>query len=667
MPSSGNVQHQIEQLRSELNRHNRLYYTEAAPVISDREYDALYRQLDQLEREHPEFASPDSPTQRVGGEAISAFQQLPHRLPMLSLDNTYSEAEVREFYARVARLAGGGLPEMVVEPKVDGVAISLVYENGKLIAAVTRGDGNVGDDVTHNVRTIRSIPVKLDGSHSGLMEIRGEIFMPKKAFLAMNEKRRELGEAEFANPRNSAAGSLKQLDPGITAKRNLGGVFYGLGYSEGYPDFSTHVEVLDTLAEWGLPTNPRRWLADSTDALWAAIEELGAVRHDFQFDIDGAVLKLNAMAQRRQLGFTSKSPRWAMAYKYEAEQAETLLREISVQVGRTGVLTPVAELEPVFVAGSTVSRATLHNEDEVRRKDIRIGDRVLVEKAGDVIPAVVAVLTEKRTGAERVFEMPTACPSCGSEVFREEDQVAVRCLNAACPAQLQRRIEHFAARKAMDIDGLGEAIVEQLIKADLVHTVADLYTLKIDKVAALERMAEKSAGNLIASISASRTRPLQRLLFGIGIHGVGESAARELAAHFKSMDQLMAASEEEIAEIHTIGPVMAASIRQYFDGESNRAIIEALRTHGLQFDVEQSTDANSAAFADTTWVITGSLSQPREEIAELIRARGGRVAGSVSAKTTYVLAGEEAGSKLAKAEKLGVKVLDETEFRGMLG
>ena len=659
-------------MRREIEEHNRRYYQEAAPTISDQEYDRLYRELLDIETQFPELAAPDSPTRRVGGAPLEEFAQIRHRAPMLSLDNTYSEEEVAAFFVRLERLLPGQTIGTVIEPKVDGVAISLLYENGALQYAATRGDGTTGDDVTQNVRTIRGVPHRLHGPHvPPLLEVRGEIYLPKAQFAALNEERAAAGEPPFANPRNAAAGSLKQLDPAIVARRGLGAIFYGTGAVEG-AQWQTHREALDALRAFGLPIHEKTWNTATLEEVLAAIHALDTVRHDFPYETDGAVIKVDAFAQRDAAGFTAKSPRWAMAYKYKPEQAETRLHAITVQVGRTGVLTPVAELEPVFVSGSTVARATLHNEEEVARKDIRVGDIVVVEKAGEVIPAVVEVRKERRTGAERVFVMPTECPACQSPVVRDAGQVAVRCVNASCPAQLKRRLEHFAARGAMDIEGLGEAMVELLVEQGLVRDFADIYRLRaganVARLAALPRMGEKTIANLLAAIEESKERPLWRLIFGLGILHVGATSARALADHFHTLDALMAASADDLQRIPDVGPVVGPAIAQHFENPGNRAVIERLREAGLNFGERDERPAVAAGglFAGTTWVLTGTLSEPREEVAEAIRAHGGKVTESVSKKTSYVLAGEEAGSKLEKAHKLGVRVLTEAEFRTML-
>ena len=656
----------VAQLREQIKEHDRRYYEEAAPTISDREYDRLYAELVDLETRFPELATADSPTQRVGGRPLKTFEPVAHRVPMLSLDNTYSEEEVADFYARITRLLPKEKIPVVIEPKVDGVAVSLLYEKGQLRQAATRGDGAVGDDITQNIRTIRSVPQRLRGTPPKLLEVRGEVYMDKKGFEKLNVARAKEGLPLFANPRNAAAGSLKHLDPAIVAKRPLGVVFYGTGAVEG-ADVDLHSEIFPWLKKLGLPATEKWWVADSVDEILKAIHEFDRIRENFPYQTDGAVVKVNAFAQRERLGFTAKSPRWAIAYKYEAERVETRLLDIIIQVGRTGILTPVAVLEPVIVSGSTVARATLHNEDEIARKDIRIGDTVEIEKAGEVIPAVVRVKTEMRTGKEKKFRMPTACPVCGSKVFRDEGQVALRCINSQCPAQLKRRIEHFASRGAMDIEGLGEMMVEQLVSRDLVRDVSDIYNLTAEKMSILERMGEKSIGNLLEAIEGSKTRPLWRLIAGLGILHVGVSAARALAEHFRSLEALTDVSIDELQRIPDVGEVVAQSIHQFFQEKQNRKMIERLRQRGVRPQIEAKRKRESdSPFAGATWVLTGTLSQPRDEIAEMIIARGGKVSGSVSKKTNYVLAGSEAGSKLDKAKQLGVRVVDETAFRKML-
>ncbi|MEP6810578.1 MAG: NAD-dependent DNA ligase LigA, partial [Chthoniobacterales bacterium] len=550
---------------------------------------------------------------------------------------------------------------------VDGVAVSLLYENGKLRYAATRGDGTVGDDITQNIRTIRAVPAELKGKAPALLEVRGEVFMRKDGFAKLNASRTEEGLPPFANPRNAAAGSLKQLDPVIAAQRPLGVVCYGTGAIEGAA-LERHSELFPWLKKLGLPATEKWWQAETVEEILRAIRELDLVRHDFAYQTDGAVVKVDRFAQRGALGFTAKSPRWAIAYKYEAERVETRLLDILVQVGRTGVLTPVAALEPVTVSGSRVARATLHNEEEIERKDIRIGDIVVIEKAGEVIPAVVAVQADRRTGGERIFKMPQNCPECGSAVQKDDGQVAVRCVNAQCPAQLRRRLEHFASRGAMDIEGLGEMMVGQLVTRGLLHDVSDIYQLDEMKLETLERVGEKSIRNLLTAIEGSKTRPLWRLIFALGILHVGVTSSRALATHFLAMDALMASNVAELQRIPDVGEVVGKSISGFFQEESNRQIIERLGKAGvrLEDDAPPLGAIDRASSFQGVWVITGTLSQPRDEIAEAIIARGGKVSGSVSKKTRYLLAGEEAGSKLKRAKELGVKILSEAEFRAML-
>lgn len=656
------------ELRTEIESHNRLYYQEAQPAISDQEFDRLLRELQKIEADHPELIEPDSPTLRVGGEApLEAFRQVRHLVPMQSLDNTYDEAEVVAFVERLRKLIPNRAIPLTVEAKVDGVALSLLYENGRLVRAATRGDGTVGDDVTQNIRTIPTIPEELQGPAPARLEVRGEVYLPKQRFAEINQERDEAGLPAFANPRNAAAGSLKQLDSKLVARRGLRAIFYGYGAYEGDPP-QTQSAFIDQLRAFGLPTPEWMRLPTDVDGVLEAIRDLGQVRHDFAYETDGAVLKVDILSQREQLGSTAKAPRWAIAYKYEPERARTRLRDITVQVGRTGVLTPVAELEPVFVGGSTVARATLHNEEEIRRKDIRIGDHVLVEKAGEVIPAVVAVLTAERDGTEKEFSMPAQCPSCHGPVLKDEGQVAVRCTNPNCPDQLRRRLEHFAGRGAMDIEGMGESMVEQLTAAGLVTDLPGIYRLKMEDLLGLERMAEKSAGNLLAGIEKSKTQPLWKLLFGLGILHVGAGAARKLAARFHTLDRLLEADKEALLATDDVGEIMANSLLQWCQNPKVRDLLEELKTAGLNFGEldEQAAPNTDGPLKDTTWVITGTLSQHRDVIADQIRTAGGTVTSSVSKKTTYLLAGEEAGSKLEKAQKLGVTILTEEEFRQKL-
>ena len=664
-------------LAEEIRRHDHAYYVEAKPVIGDREYDRLYHELIELEEKFPDLVTPDSPSQRVGGEPVKEFASVDHLVPMMSLDNTYSQEEVRKFVERVQRFLPDEKLEWMVEPKVDGVAVSLRYEKGALAVGVTRGDGATGDDITANLRTIRSIPLRLEFEAKtpvpDLLEVRGEVYMPRKAFEKLNVQRREDGDEPFANPRNACAGSLKQLNPKLTAQRRLDIVLYGLGAVQGAPRPDTHAKSLQWLKKLGLKTPPMTWTCQTADALLQAIDELDTLRREFPYDTDGAVIKLNDLALRDRAGFTAKAPRWAIAYKYAAEQAETQVKSIGIQVGRTGALTPVADLEPVLLAGTTVKRATLHNEDDMRRKDIRVGDHVIIEKAGEIIPAVVGVVKEKRTGREKEFHFPTTCPECDSQVSRlsggGEEAVVWRCLNPDCPAQVQGRIEHWCSRGAMDIEGGGEVLARQLVKRGLVSNVADLYKLSLDEVAGLDRMGRKSAQNFLDGLEASKQRDLWRLVFGLGILHVGAGVAKALARHFSDLDGLMHAGVNQLNAIDDIGSVIAESVAQWFGDARNKELVERLRKAGLNFEssLHQAADA-AGPLQGKTLVLTGTLPNlKRDEAAALIEKAGGKVTGSVSKKTDYVVAGEDAGSKLDKARKLGIEVLDEAQLLGMCG
>ncbi len=651
-------------LSAELHRHNRLYYVEAKPVISDKEFDEMLRELQDIEAKFPDLVTPDSPTQRVGGAPLEGFTQIRHTVPMMSLDNTYSEEELAAFFARLQKGLGREKIDCVIEPKVDGVAMTIRYENGILKHGATRGDGQTGDDVTNNLKTIQRLPLRLPGDGPQTFEVRGEVFMPKAGFAKLNQEREEAGEALFANPRNSTAGTLKLLDPKIVAKRPLDIVFYGLADAGGL-DLQSQTDVHALLDRAGLRKADLIWRADSAEGLLAAIRELDEKRRSLPYETDGAVIKVNSFADQRELGVTSKAPRWAIAYKYQPEQAETKILAIDIQVGRTGALTPVSRLEPVLVSGSTVSNATLHNYEEIERKDIRVGDVVIIEKAGEIIPAVVSVKKEHRTGDEAVVAAPTHCPVCGTAVHRDEEMVVIRCPNPHCPEVVKRRIEHFVSRGAMDISGLGESVVAQLVELKLVQDVADLYALNELLLARLERVGAKSIDNYLKAIESSKQQDPWRLVFGLGILHVGAGGARKLLEHFGGIDAIAAASAEELMQCPDIGEVVAVSIHAWFREAHNIALLDRLRSAGLNF-TQRTVTAASDKLNGTTWVITGTLSQDRETIADTIRANGGKVSGSVSGKTTYLLAGEEAGSKLDKAAKLGVKILSEAEFRGML-
>jgi len=674
------------ELAGEIRRHDHAYYGLGAAVISDRDYDRLYHDLLELEKQFPALVTTDSPSQRVGGAPLSEFKSVRHAVPMMSLDNTYSQAELAEFVKRVQKLLPNEPLEWVVEPKVDGLAVSLRYEAGKFMVGATRGDGTQGDDITANLRTIRSLPLSLGAPGGGtrptgwaaevpaVLEVRGEVYMTRKGFKKLNEDRAAAGEETFANPRNSAAGSLKQLDPKIVAQRPLAIVLYGLGeVTEGGRPGSQRV-MLEGLRELGFKTPERTWFCRSAEELLAAIAELDKVRRGFDYETDGAVIKLNNFDQQRRIGATSKAPRWAIAYKYAAEQARTKLKAITVQVGRTGALTPVAELEPVFLAGSTIGRTTLHNEDYIREKDIRIGDTVVIEKAGEVIPAVVAVELAARTGAEQGFSFPTVCPECGGATAKEtgaDESTGViwRCVNRECPAQVRGRIEHWCSRGAMDIEGGGEVMAAQLVKHGLVRDVADLYTLKLEQLVALERMGKKSAGNFLSGVAASKSRDLWRVIFGLGILHVGAGGAKSLGRHFATLDEMLGAGEEQLQAAQDIGVVIAHSLVEWREDSLNKALVERLRSAGVNFTSQlYQPQAAAGVLAGKTFVLTGTLpTLTREEAAAKIEAAGGQVSGSVSKKTDYVVAGTEAGSKLEKAEKLGVTVIGEAELLALTG
>ncbi len=654
----------IRELRREIERHNRLYYEKHQPEISDQAFDRMLKELEMLEREHPELASSVSPTQRVGGVPSKEFATVAHELPMLSIDNTYSEEELRAFDERV-RKSLNDAPEYLMEPKVDGVSLSILYEEGRLTRAVTRGDGRFGDDITANVRRLASVPHQLKGrGFPKKIEVRGEVYLGLKDFRSLNERREREGEERFVNPRNAAAGSLKLLDASEVARRPLRFFAHSLGVCE--PNkFKTHIEVLAQFIETGFPVNEKRLCPSIEEALL----ECGAwekKREKLDYDIDGLVFKVNRLDQQARLGSTHKSPRWLIAYKFPAQRAKTRLREISIQVGRTGVLTPVANLEPVFLAGTTVSRATLHNEDEINRLDLRIGDSVVIEKSGEIIPQVVGVLKEQRSGKEKRFSFPRNCPVCGGTVSREEGEVAQRCLNASCPAQLKAKLLHFASRKAMDIEGLGEAIVEQLVTKGRVKDFADLYRLKARDLSNLERLGEKSASNLIAQLIVSKKKTLSRLVYALGIRHVGINAAQLLADQFGTMERLSAASPEEIEAISGLGGVISKSVIDFFNNKSNTRILEKLKKGGVGM-VEPEKTGRAAVLAGQIFVFTGTLSGfSREEAESLVIDRGGKVSSSVSRKTAAVVAGEEPGSKLTEAKKIGVRVMNEQEFKELI-
>ena len=660
---------QIEALRSEIRHHEYRYYVLDEPEISDREFDVLMRRLQELEKEHPELLTPDSPTQRIGGQPAEEFPKVRHARPMMSLDNTYSVDELRDFDRRVRELSGREKIEYVAELKLDGLSMSLTYENGVLRRGVTRGDGMVGEDVTANVKAIRSVPLRIDSrklKEVGIparFEVRGEVIMGRKSFERVNAQREAAGEPRFANPRNSAAGTMRQLDPRIVADRKLDMYLYYLQVSGAEP-MPEHAKTLEVLAKMGFKVNPNSRLCPSFDEVLDYIREWEPRRDTLDYDIDGIVIKVNNTRLWPELGMTAKSPRWAVAFKYPARQATTKVKGIRAQVGRTGTLTPVADLEPVDVGGVTVSHATLHNMDEIGRLGVKIGDTVLIQRAGEIIPQVVRVMKQASGGQE--FHMPKQCPVCGGVVHRAAGEVAYRCVNVACPAKLKESLLHFAGRRAMNIDGLGDALVDQLVGKGLVHNVADLYQLTHEQVAGLERMGDKSASNLLAEIEESKKAELSRLIFAIGIRFVGERTAKFLADYFGSLDKLAAASEEELHQVEEVGPRVGEAILEFFHEPRNLEVLKKLRKAGLQFE-QKKVQTAEGKLAGKQFVLTGTLEHySRDEATKMIEESGGRVVGSVSKKTDYVVAGTEPGSKLEKARSLGVRVLDETDFEKML-
>ena len=664
-------------LRAEIARHDHAYYVLDAPTIPDAEYDRLFRELQAIERAYPALRSADSPTQRVGGKALAQFATVRHRVPMLSI-STETDTEASgafAFDARVRRALGLDEDDAAVayaaELKFDGLAISLRYEDGVLVQAATRGDGETGEDVTSNVRTVKAIPLRLLGEAPPVLEVRGEIYLRRDDFERLNARQAEAGEKIFVNPRNAAAGSIRQLDPGIAARRPLSFYAYGLGEVAGWTLPATQTEVLDALAAFGLPVCGHRAQVRGAEGLAAFHARIGALRDTLPFDIDGVVYKVDALALQQQLGFVTREPRWAVAHKYPAQEAVTLLRDIEVQVGRTGALTPVARLEPVFVGGVTVTNATLHNQDEIDRKDVRIGDWVIVRRAGDVIPEVVAPILERRGGELPRFVLldrfPT-CPVCGSHVVRGEDEAVARCTGGLfCPAQRKQALLHFAGRRAMDIEGLGDKLVDQLVDAAIVKTPVDLYRLGVLALANLERMGEKSAQNLLMAIEKSRGTTLARFIFALGIRNVGEATARDLARHFGKLDALIAADVDALQQVPDVGPIVAKCIAEFFAEPHNREVIEQLRAAGVHWAEGEPQGSVAGALAGKTFVLTGTLpTLSRDEAKARIEARGGKVAGSVSKKTHYVVAGAEAGSKLEKAQALGLAILDEDGLRVLL-
>lgn len=660
------IQERVEKLQEEIRRYDYYYYVLNQPLISDAEYDKLFRELLELERQYPELVTPDSPTQRVGAPPAEEFAPVEHAIPMLSLANCFNDEELEEWDDRVRRMLGGEPVEYVCEPKLDGLSVELVYVDGVFTVGSTRGDGRVGEDVTRNLRTIKQVPLRLfplNGKVPRLLEARGEVYMEKEAFRRLNEERERAGEPLFANPRNAAAGSLRQLDPNVTASRPLKIFFYAMGRAEGI-EIRSQVELLTTFPKLGLPVNPLWKLCKTLDEVKAFYRELLAMRHELPYEADGMVVKVNDFAQREILGEVSRAPRWAIAYKFPAEEATTRVLDIVVQVGRTGALTPVAILEPVEVSGATVSRATLHNEDEIRRKDIRIGDWVIVRRAGEVIPEVVKSIPERRTGAEKEFKMPERCPACGGPVVRPPGEVAYRCENLSCPARIKESIRHFASRRAMDIEGLGEKLVDQLVETGLVRKLSDIYRLKKEDLVNLERMGEKSAQNLLEQIERSKNAGLARLIFALGIRYVGEHLAEVLAEHFPSLEALSNATYEELIQIPEIGPRIAQSIVDFFRNAENRKLIQELKELGVKTEAEKPKEG---PLSGKTFVFTGTLSAfPREEARRLVESLGGRVASTVSRKVDYVVVGADPGEKLRKAQELGITILTEEEFRKLV-
>ncbi len=666
MTTREKAEKRVARLREEIRRHERLYYVLAAPEISDQEYDALERELRELEREFPELVTPTSPTQRVGETPSSEFPAFVHRVPMLSLDNTYSEEELREFEARIRKAVGERELVYTAELKIDGLSMALHYESGRLVRAVTRGDGVRGDDVTPNARAIRGVPLELVGADVPReLEARGEVYLPRSRFAALNREREEAEEEPFANPRNAAAGTMKSLDARVVEKRGLELFLYAIAHLRGV-EVTSQWQALERLRSWGLRTNLQSRRCAGIGEVLAAIEDWRGRRESLEYEIDGVVVKLDDFALQQELGSTSKFPRWAIAYKYPALQAETVVQAIEVQVGRTGRLTPVAHLEPVFLAGTTVSRATLHNEEEVARKDVRTGDTVRIERGGEVIPKVVGVVLEKRPAGTLPWTPPDACPVCGTQATRGEGEVDRRCPNASCPAQVEERLKHFARREAMDIEGLGDSLVHQLAETGLVRDFADLYRLKLEDLAGLERMADKSARNLLEALERSKSRELRRLIFGLGIRFVGERAAMLLARHFRGLRALAAADAAAIDDIYEIGPAVAGSVHAWFRDPANQGLVARLEAAGLRVE-EGEAEAGTLVFQGQQFVLTGTLdSMSRDEAKAAIEARGGRVTGTVSKKTSLVVAGREAGSKLERARELGVSVIDEAEFKARL-
>lgn len=669
MAASEKIKKRIAELREQIDYHNYRYYVLDDPEIPDAEYDRLMRELEALEGEHPELITSDSPTQRVGATPLSAFDEVKHELPMLSLGNAFNEDEVQAFDRRAREKLQVETIEYVVEPKLDGLAISLLYENGKLVRGATRGDGTTGEDVTQNVRTIETIPLKLRGADYPVrLEVRGEVIIAKQDFERLNKAREEAGEKTFANPRNAAAGSLRQLDARLTAKRPLSFYCYGAGLVEGAELPDRHSAILDQLREWGMRTNPETRVVEGIQGCLDYYQTMQEKRDKLDYEIDGLVYKVNRRDQQEQLGFVSRAPRWAIAHKFPAQEEMTRLLGIDVQVGRTGALTPVARLEPVHVGGVTVSNATLHNQDEIDRLDVRVGDTVIIRRAGDVIPQVVSVVTSKREGKLKKYHLPKTCPVCGSQTVRHEGEVVTYCTGGLfCAAQRKQALKHFASRRALDIEGLGDKLVDQLVDEDYVHDPADLFSLGKQQLVQLERMADKSAQNLIDALAKSRKTTLERFIYALGIHDVGEATARSLANHFGSLDALMQADKEALMAVPDIGPIVAESILTFFKQQHNQEVIDKLIQAGVSWQDIEVKPAEELPLNGKTFVLTGTLEKmSRDEAKAALQALGAKVTGSVSKKTDYVVVGADPGSKADKAESLGVEILDEAAFKDLI-
>ena len=663
------AQLQVTKLKSEIVQHDYQYYVMDAPTVSDSEYDGLYRQLVDLETQFPQLITPDSPTQRVGGAAVGAFESVKHRQAMLSLNNAFSESELIAFDKRVRDGLGIHSVEYAVEPKFDGLAVTLTYENGLFVQGATRGDGYTGENVTHNLRTIRAIPKRLNTSTPPqLLEVRGEVLMLKRDFERLNKAQEAQGSKLFANPRNAAAGSLRQLDPAISATRPLHFFAYGLGEASGIPALQSHADAMDYLEKLQFPVSDLRAIKSGAKGLQEYYQQIGQLRISLPFDIDGVVYKVNSFAQQNELGFVSRAPRFAIAHKYPAEEAQTIIEDITVQVGRTGAITPVARLKSVFVGGVNVTNATLHNEDELKRKDIRIGDTVIVRRAGDVIPEVVSVVLDKRPASAKFFRMPTVCPQCGSHIERPADEAVARCTGGLyCPAQRKQAITHFASRRALDIEGMGEKLADQLVEANLVHSLDDIYKLDVATLANLERMAQKSAQNVIDALNHSKKTTLARFIYGLGIRNVGEATAKDLAAHFGSLQALLDADFEALLQVNDVGPIVAESILQFLSETHNRDVIQSMLQLGVTWPETAGKQAATGVLLGKTLVLTGTLPNLNRDAAQaLIESAGGKVSGSVSKKTDFVVAGADAGSKLEKAQSLNVAILDEAGLLALL-